>query len=147
MSHATRRSRWVYLSAALVVVAIGLLLRSAWVPLPPFVVKYGGVALWATMLLLLLATARPRIATPRLALAGLCLAWTVEFLQLYRAPWIDAIRATRPGHLVLGSTFNPPDLLAYVVGIAIGAVVDRWLLGDQPRPPEPNHHDHHDCLK
>jgi hypothetical protein len=51
----------------------------------------------------------------------------VEFLQLYHAPCIDAIRATRPGRLVLGTTFNAPDLLAYPVGIALGAWAE-WRL-------------------
>jgi len=45
-------------------------------------------------------------------------------LQLYHAHWIDFIRSSRLGHLVLGSTFNTPDLLAYVVGITIAAIVE-----------------------
>lgn len=54
-------------------------------------------------------------------------AWGVEVSQLYHAPWIDAIRAMVPGRLVLGTTFNWPDLPAYSVGIALGSLAEwRW---------------------
>ena len=42
-------------------------------------------------------------------------------------PWIDALRSTLPGRLVLGSTFNWLDLSAYAVGIGLGAWVERRL--------------------
>jgi hypothetical protein len=54
-------------------------------------------------------------------------AWGVEFSQLYHAPWIDAIRATPPGRLVLGNTFNWPDLFAYALGVGLGAWVE-WRM-------------------
>ena len=47
--------------------------------------------------------------------------WAVELSQIYHAPWIDWLRATIPGRLVLGTTFNAIDLAAYAAGIAIGA--------------------------
>lgn len=56
-------------------------------------------------------------------------AWAVEFSQLYHADWIDGIRRTRLGHLVLGFTFNAPDLVAYAVGIAVGAVAEHVSSG------------------
>ena len=55
---------------------------------------------------------------------ALSFAWAVEFSQLYHAPWIEAVRATFPGRLVLGATFKWPDLVAYLIGIALGAVVE-----------------------
>lgn len=66
-----------------------------------------------------------RVTTLTLALLALTFAWGVEFCQLYHAPWIDAIRATFPGRLVLGTAFNWPDLPAYAVGIALGALAER----------------------
>jgi len=75
-----------------------------------------------------------RGTTLRVASYAVCFAWAVEFLQLYHAPWIDGIRSARLGHLVLGSVFNGPDLVAYVVGIGVGVVVEwgirrvgRWV--------------------
>lgn len=46
----------------------------------------------------------------------------IEFLQLWHPAWLDAIRATIPGRLVLGNTFVWFDFVHYVVGSAIG-----WL--------------------
>jgi len=48
----------------------------------------------------------------------------VEFSQLYQAPWIDMVRSTLPGRLILGSTFNWPDLPAYTLGVAMGVGVE-----------------------
>ncbi|MGD9420295.1 MAG: DUF2809 domain-containing protein [Verrucomicrobiota bacterium JB025] len=67
-----------------------------------------------------------RTSTLRLALGALVFCWAVECSQLYHAPWIDAVRSTLPGRLVLGTTFNWPDLAAYAVGVAAGAAVE-WL--------------------
>lgn len=110
-----------------VVIATGLLWRSRFISLPPFLTKYGGDALWALVVFFGLAFLLPKITTLRLSGIALGFAWLVEFSQLYHAPWIDAIRAVRLGHLVLGSTFNWPDLPAYAVGVALGAIIDRAL--------------------
>lgn len=108
------------------VTAAGLLLRSRFVSLPPFPTKYGGDALWALLVYFGFGFIFPRLAIARLAWISLGLAWLVEFSQLYHAPWIDGIRAMRVGHLVLGSTFNWPDLPAYAFGVAIGVVFEVW---------------------
>ncbi|GAA5116021.1 DUF2809 domain-containing protein [Luteolibacter yonseiensis] len=118
-----RRKRFAYVLLILLVMGTGLLWRSRFLPLPPFLSKYGGDALWALLVFFGFGFLLNRVTTARLALVSLAFAWTVEFLQLYHASWIDSIRAFRLGHLVLGSTFNWPDLAAYAVGIAIGV----WL--------------------
>jgi hypothetical protein len=62
-----------------------------------------------------------------IALLALGVAWSVEFSQLYHGSWIDAVLATLPGKLVLGNTFHWPDLVAYAVGIVLGALAE-WRL-------------------
>ena len=119
-----QRSRLVYAIAVVLVIVLGLLLRSGGAPLPGAVVKYGGVALWALVVFLVLGLAALKASTARLAGIAVAIAWCVEFLQLYHSPWIDSIRSTRVGHLVLGSTFNSPDLVAYCVGIGFGAAAE-----------------------
>jgi hypothetical protein len=46
---------------------------------------------------------------------------TIEFSQLYHAPWIDRVRQTVFGRLVLGSDFAWLDMGAYLAARRIGA--------------------------
>ncbi len=128
-----QRSRPTYALAVTLVIGIGLLWRSKLLPLPQFVAKYGGDSLWALVVFLCFGFAFPRGSTPRLAMVAVGFAWSVEFLQLYHAPWIDGIRATRLGHLVLGNVFNSPDLLAYAVGVGLGAWAERAFLKERQK--------------
>ena len=121
------RNRVLYAGLVLAVIAVGLLWRSSFMPLPPVVSKYGGDALWALMVFVGFGFLVPRASTTVLSLMALSFSWGVEFSQLYHAPWIDAVRATLPGRLVLGSTFNWPDLPAYALGIGLAAWAEwRW---------------------
>ena len=117
----------MYALLALAVIATGLLWRSELIPMPPALSNYGGDALWALMVFLGLGFLLPKSSTAKIALLALAFAWSVEFSQLYRAPWIDAIRETIPGKLVLGNAFHWIDLLAYALGIALAASVEwKW---------------------
>ena len=125
------RSRLIYGLGMVLVIGIGLLWRSGLLALPAFIAKYGGDALWAFVVFLCFGFVSPRASTVRIGCIAICFAWSVEFLQLYHAPWIDGVRLTRVGRLVLGNTFNGPDLLAYVVGIALGALAERAYLNEK----------------
>ena len=57
-------------------------------------------------------------------IASLLFCYAIEFSQLYQAPWINNIRHTVIGGLVLGETFVWSDLLCYTVGIGIGILVN-----------------------
>lgn len=122
------RHRLIYAAAVLAVIAAGLASRRYPGLLPASWGKYPGDALWALMVMLLCGLARPRWSVARTALTALAISFAVEFSQLYQAPWINAIRHTTPGHLVLGSGFNVGDLLAYAVGVAAGAVAELLML-------------------
>ncbi|MDF3058740.1 MAG: hypothetical protein K0R17_2955 [Rariglobus sp.] len=82
--------------------------------------------MWALVVFLGLGFLCRGASTRWIAGGSLCLAWAVECLQLYHAGWIDGIRATLLGRLILGSTFNAPDLVAYAIGIALGALAE-WV--------------------
>jgi hypothetical protein len=125
----TTRNRALYAWLVLAVVAAGLLWRASFMPLPPVVSKYGGDALWALMVFVGFGFLLPRAPTLVVALLALTFSWGVEFSQMYHAPWLDAVRATIPGRLVLGNTFNWPDLPAYAAGVALGAWAE-WRLPD-----------------
>ncbi len=114
----------VYALLVWLVVVAGLASRAVPQALPASLGKYPGDALWALMVFLLVGLARPRWSTGAVAATALAVSWGVEFGQLYQPPWLTAVRATTLGHLVLGSHFHAPDLLAYAVGIAAGAAAE-----------------------
>lgn len=105
-------------------IAAGLWWRSAANPAAPFLVKYAGDTLWALLIFLGFRCGLVRASVLRVALLALAFCYGIEFSQLYHAPWIDSIRNTRLGALILGNTFNAPDLIAYTVGVALGAVIE-----------------------
>lgn len=86
--------------------------------------KYPGDALWTIVVFLLLGFALPRVSTLKVTALALLISSAVEFGQLYRAPWLVAIRSTTLGHLLLGSDFNWGDLVAYTIGALIALVVE-----------------------
>ena len=119
------RSRLWLVILIFLVIAIGLASRRGYVPLPAVLGNYPGDALWAWVVLLCVAWVRPSIARAQLASWSLVIAFAIEFLQLYQAPWMQALRANKLAYLVLGNGFDPLDLVAYAAGIALGLAVDR----------------------
>ena len=122
--------RITYLISALTIVLVGLASRRYRQHLPSFIGEYSGDVLWALMLFLvvsLVLAGRPLFLR---YIISLILAFAVEVSQLYHAPWIDSIRNTTLGGLVLGFGFLWSDLVCYLVGIAAGALIEltirRW---------------------
>jgi hypothetical protein len=122
-----QRSRVLCLCLLAATVAFGLASRRFPDAFQVLLARYGGDAAWAGMVFWLIALLRPAVSTGRIALAALSISLAVEVSQLYRAPWIDAVRATRPGALVLGQGFLWSDLACYAAGVALAAVLDRWI--------------------
>lgn len=127
---AAARSRWRYALAVLATIAAGLASRAYAVHLPWWLAKNAGDALYATMVFFGFGFVAPRARTSRVALAATAFCFAIELTQLYRAPWIDAVRATTPGRLVLGQGFHAFDLVCYVIGVGLGAGLElaarRW---------------------
>jgi hypothetical protein len=121
------RSRFSCAIVLALTVALGLASRRFAPALPPFVAAYAGDTLWAAMVFWLLATLSPRARTNGLAMASLAISTMVELSQLYRAPWLDAVRATTLGALVLGRGFLWSDLVCYTAGVILAALFDRAL--------------------
>jgi hypothetical protein len=128
------RSRMPLAIALPLVVGAGVASRTFPLLMPAMLGKYPGDALWALMIFVGVALVRPDLRPARLALVSLALCWLVEFSQLYQAPWINAIRATRLGHAALGSGFQAIDLLAYGVGVLAGVVLDRVVFSRLSAP-------------
>ena len=123
------RRREIYVGWLVLVIAAGLATRWKGIGLPPFVAKYSGDALWAMMLFVGFGIVQPKRSTVTNMMLAAAFSCAVEFSQLYHAPWIDAIRRTTPGHLVLGETFAWGDIAAYLVGIAVGGAIEWMMFG------------------
>ncbi|MFJ3830535.1 DUF2809 domain-containing protein [Streptomyces sp. NPDC090046] len=123
------RTRLVAAAAAAVTVAAGLGLRAV---AAGSVAKYGGDALYTVLLLALVVLVAPRVTPVRAAGIALAASWAVEFLQLSAVP-AELSRHSTVARLVLGSTFNAPDLFWYVAGAAAGLLVHTVILRRRPR--------------
>ena len=121
------RSRPLLALGMVLVVGAGLASRRFPAALPAWLGGYPGDALWAVLVFLAVVFIRPGARTSRLAMAALSLAYLVEALQLYQDPWLNAIRATTAGHLVLGQGFDWWDMVAYTLGVGVAASVDLGL--------------------
>lgn len=108
------RRRLAAAGAAAVTVAAGLGVRAV---AEGDLAKYAGDALYTVLICALVALCAPRARPAVVAGAGLAVSWAVELLQLTGAP-ADLSRHSAVARLVLGSTFNAPDLLWYGVGAA-----------------------------
>ncbi len=132
----TRGIRTAAAAAAIVTVGAGLGLRAI---AAGSAAKYGGDALYTVLVLALVVLAAPRLAPLKAAATALAFSCGVEFLQLSYVP-AELSRRSTIARLVLGSTFNAPDLLWYAVGAAAGCLAHtavRALLSRSRAPLTP----------
>jgi hypothetical protein len=129
----TRRRSYL-VAAIFATVVIGLLSRKYPWLFPSVLGKYPGDALWAQMAYWATGFAFPSASIAKVSSYALAVSYIDEFSQLYHAPWIDHIRATSMGHLVLGSAFSWADMLSYTVGIGLCAVIEAMLLRAASKP-------------
>ncbi|MDU0258237.1 DUF2809 domain-containing protein [Streptomyces sp. PU10] len=115
------RTRLAAAGAAAVIVGAGLTLRAV---ATGEVAKYGGDALYTLLLFALVLVVAPGTAQIRAAALALAVSWGVEFLQLTDGQ-AHLARQSTAARLVLGSTFNAPDLFWYAVGAVTGPLVVR----------------------
>jgi hypothetical protein len=85
----------------------------------PLIAKYGGDTIWAGEFLFFLRILFPKTKLFTLAVWNYLLGVTVEVSQLWHASWLNAIRSTRLGKLMLGLGFMWSDLVCYAVGTLI----------------------------
>jgi hypothetical protein len=118
-----KRSRVAYAIAIVAVVISGLLSRSSLAEyMPSFIATYAGDTLWALMVFLGFGFLFPGMGTLVVAGVALAVSFGVEFSQLYQADWINGVRDTRMGALVLGAGFLGSDFVCYTTGVAMGVV-------------------------
>jgi hypothetical protein len=128
-----KRNRLLYSAFAVGLIATGLGTRRYGTHLPEIVAVYGGDTLWALMVFVgigLIAQAWP---TKRVAGLALAVSYGIEISQLYHAGWIDQLRRSVVGGLVLGQGFIWSDLVCYTVGVGLGVAAETlWYRRQTP---------------
>jgi hypothetical protein len=94
---------------------------------PPWVTLYVGDVAWGAFFFASFRALRPSASTLRVFLAALITTELIELSQLYHAPALDALRATRFGGLLLGRVFLWSDVFSVALGASLGAGVERAL--------------------
>lgn len=129
------RRRLAFLALACLTIAVGLVVHLRGGALGPVARDVLGDALWAMMIAWWAGALAPgaRLAVRSMASYAVCAG--VELSQLYHAPTVDAARATMVGHLVLGSGFDPRDLVAYGAGVALAALLESTAVARRMHRP------------
>ncbi|MFF2448006.1 DUF2809 domain-containing protein [Neobacillus sp. NPDC058068] len=117
-----------YFLAIVITIFLGLASRKYSPLLPEFVAQNAGDALWAMMVYFGFRFLLVGKSLPTAIWLSLIFSFGIEFSQLYQADWINQIRGTVLGALVLGKGFLTADLIRYSAGIIVGTVLDRIAL-------------------
>lgn len=117
---------------ALMVGIIIILPLGYWVrfhsPAPEWLNDMLGSLAYQILLMMLVAYCLPKASLAWVAV-WVCLAsCAIEFLQLWQPPFLQAIRATLPGRLILGNTFGWSDFPPYFIGSFVGWAGMRSLI-------------------
>ena len=123
-----KRNPLIWIALIALVIPLGLGSRRYAHALPAFIATYAGDTLWALAAFLGFGLVLPRASTLRVALLAITFSVLIELSQLYHAPWIDSIRHTTLGGLILGFDFVWSDLVCYAVGVGLGVVLERIAL-------------------
>jgi uncharacterized protein DUF2809 len=113
--------RAAILAVLIALVPLGLSTKRYHGPGQAWVHANAGDIVYAAFWFFFLQFVRPPLQSGRAALAVFLYCCLIEFSQLLHPPWLEALRQTLPGRLVLGSDFDPMDIAYYAVGVAVAA--------------------------
>ena len=123
-----KRNRIIYGFLIIMVMTLGLTSRRFGNLLPKFVYDYIGDILWALMIFLGFGVILPKYQTKKVAIMALIFCYFIEISQLYQGEWINIIRHTTLGGLILGYGFLWTDLISYTVGIGSGVIMEKLYI-------------------
>lgn len=119
-------TRLYYFIAILLTMIIGLLSRHYTVS-GDFIHDYVGDAIWAGMIYLGFRFIQPLMPIKSSLIAALIFCYLIEISQLYQGEWLNQLRRTTLGGLILGFGFLWSDFLMYTLGIITAALMDFYL--------------------
>ncbi|MBN8047430.1 DUF2809 domain-containing protein [Paraclostridium bifermentans] len=116
-----------YLVVTMFTMIMGLLSRKYMNIFPKAIAPFVGDMLWAMMVYFGLRFLIPKLKLTKTLILAIVFSFSIEISQLYQADWINNIRATTLGGLVLGHGFLFEDLISYSLGIVMGCLLDYFL--------------------
>ena len=122
-----KRNGFMYFFLVMTVMILGLSTRRFSIYFPNWIELYLGDALWALMIFFLFGFLFRTRETKWVTAGALLFSFSIEISQLYHSQWIDSLRKTRIGGLVLGYGFLWSDLVSYTVGIGVGVLIERLM--------------------
>ena len=122
-----KRNGFKYPILVIIVMILGLSTRRFSNYFPNWMNLYLGDVLWALMIFFLFSLLFRTKETRWVAARALLFSFSIEFSQLYHSQWIDSLRKTRIGGLVLGYGFLWSDLMSYTFGIGVGLIFEKLM--------------------
>ncbi|MBZ6004465.1 DUF2809 domain-containing protein [Paraclostridium bifermentans] len=117
-----------YLVVTMFTMIMGLLSRKYMNIFPKAIAPFVGDMLWAMMVYFGLRFLIPKLKLTKTLILAIVFSFSIEISQLYQADWINNIRATTLGGLVLGHGFLFEDLISYSLGIVMGCLLDYFYV-------------------
>ena len=87
-----------------------------------------GDLFYATMIYFIIHFLLIEMEEIKIMLLALLFCSCIEFLQLYDANWMVAIRHTLMGKYILGQGFLWSDIIAYIGGILLAFGLDKYII-------------------
>lgn len=126
-----KRNRLLYLILILVTLLIGLASRKYPEYFTDFLAEYLGDTLWALLVFWGFGFVFQKKSIAFIAISTLTFSFSIELSQLYQALWIENIRNTTLGALVLGHGFLWSDLICYIAGVGLGVGIEVFIINNQ----------------
>lgn len=104
---------------------MGLLSRKYMYIFPKSIAPFVGDMLWAMMVYFGFRFLNPKLKIIKTLILAIIFSFSIEISQLYQADWINNIRSTTIGGLILGHGFLFEDLISYSIGIILGAIINK----------------------
>ena len=122
------KHRIIYFILIILISLLGIGSRYFAEILPDFIANYAGDTFWAMAVYFFLRFIIQKKSKITSSIIAYVFSVFIELSQFYHAPWLDEIRKTIIGGLILGFGFMWSDLICYAVGIIIGLLIDSFFV-------------------
>ena len=119
------KNRIRYFIITIIIMFMGLLSRKFMFIFPRNIAPFIGDMLWAMMVYFGFRFLFPKLNITKSLVLAFLFSFSIEISQLYQAQWINNIRNTIIGGLILGHGFLFEDLISYSIGIILGCIIDK----------------------